>query len=110
MILSGQVSSPAGGGESIETIAVQLRIGEGTKYLLMYYTGKDMKNHVINSENKTVTVEVLKNSLIYVEFTSHYEYDTIIVSSVGYKGVKGINNKSAIFYSSTDVTISYYLD
>ena len=76
----------------------------------MYYTGKDMKNHVINSENGAVTVEVIKNSLIYVEFTSHYEYDAVNVSSVGYKGVKGINNKSEIFYSSTDVTISYYID
>ena len=108
MILSGQVSSPEGGG--IETITVTLQAGTETKYLLMYYTGKDMKMYFVNSKNKAVTVEAIKNSLIYVEFTSVVQADFINVESDGYNRVKGINNKSEVFSSSTDVTISYYLD
>ena len=110
MILSGQVSSPAGGGSDIETITVALRAGEGNKYLNMYYTGEDMQNHVVNSRNGAVTVKVIKNSLIYAEFLSTTELDSIIISSVGFGKVNSFNNKSSTCYSSTDVTISYYLD
>jgi hypothetical protein len=76
----------------------------------MYYTGKDMKMYLVNSKNKAVTVEAIKNSLIYAEFTSVVQADFINIKSDGYNGVKGINNKSQVFSSSTDVSINYYID
>ena len=81
MILSGQVSSPAGGGVP-ETVTLTIKpVNSTTKELTGSYTDKNYNTRMFFSTTEDYIIEPIKNSAVRIRLKNGVSPDSIILGA-----------------------------
>ena len=81
MILSGQVSSPAGGGVP-ETVTLTIKpVDSTTKELIGSYTDKNYDTRMFSSTTEDYIIEPIKNSAVWIQLRNGVSPDSIILGA-----------------------------